>query len=192
MRTADHTVLIASLAVGAAIVAAMIASATAIVVQRRQLKHNRELQDLAELRSVLDEAVLAFEDAIYALTWEIVRFDGTTDETETDEETKRILKRERMDADRKAMDDSSAARDGMMRAGRRIAIRIPANQPLRGAYAIAIDIVIGTKAEVHAKQREMDAGESVSSNDFRDRAEELAIARNTVVKHAQELVGSKI
>jgi hypothetical protein len=51
MRGTDHTVLIACLAVGGAILAALIAAVSADIRQRRQLAHDRQLQDLAELRS---------------------------------------------------------------------------------------------------------------------------------------------
>jgi hypothetical protein len=57
-KAADHTVLIAVLAVSAAVVAAVIAAATATINQRRQLKHDRQMQDLTELRSVLDDAAI--------------------------------------------------------------------------------------------------------------------------------------
>jgi ABC-type spermidine/putrescine transport system permease subunit II len=64
-KAADHTVLIAVLAVSAAVVAAVIAAATATINQRRQLKHDRQMQDLTELRSVLDDAAIALEAAIF-------------------------------------------------------------------------------------------------------------------------------
>jgi ABC-type spermidine/putrescine transport system permease subunit II len=64
-KAADHTVLIAVLVVSAAVVAAVIAAATATINQRRQLKHDRQMQDLTELRSVLDDAAIALEAAIF-------------------------------------------------------------------------------------------------------------------------------
>jgi hypothetical protein len=192
MKTADHTVLIALVAAGTAILAAVIASATAIVLQRRQLEHARELQDLAELRAVLDEAVIALEVAINALTWVFVGVDHIASETTTDEEVKSILERGETVANREAMYDCAAARDRMMRAERRIAIRIAADQPLRAAYKIAIEIVIGSIRDIYARKGEQDAGEPVSSRDFADRAKELATARNTVIRDAVELAGSKV
>ena len=71
MPAADHTVLIAWLAVSGAILAALIAAVSADIRQRRQLRHDRQLQDLAELRSVLDEATVALEEAITALQYAV-------------------------------------------------------------------------------------------------------------------------
>jgi hypothetical protein len=61
----DHTIFIATLAAVTAIVAAFIAAGSADMRQRRQLKHDRRMTDLAELRSLLDEAIVAFQETIH-------------------------------------------------------------------------------------------------------------------------------
>jgi hypothetical protein len=196
--TADHTVLIALLATGAAILAALIAAVSADMRQRRQLKHSRELQDLTELRSVLDEAAVAFDEAFHHLTWAIVGFDrieGVDAEAKDDEvekEANRIYERMRQEQYNKDMQKCSDARDRMILAGRRIAIRLGGDEPLLGTYQGAIDLVIDCIRDIHAKKREQDAGARVSSQNFGDWVEKFRGPRKLFVTQAVARVGSHL
>ena len=199
----DHTVLIASLALIAAIVAALIAAASADIRQRRQLKHDRHMQDLAELRSVLDDATVAFENAIHALHNAFARFGAPSDaaaatgsatpkpsdeavaekqaakahDDEVQAEAQRIW--EGMDREQynKEMQECGEARDKMIVAGQRIAIRIGDTQELCITYKIAVGLVIDCIRDIGAKRQQALNGVQVSTEDFNELNGKLGAAR---------------
>lgn len=202
MRSADHTVLIAWLAVGGAILAALIAAGSADIRQRRQLRHDRQLQDLAELRSVLDEAAVAFEGAIHKLHGAFVEFDrpdDAGDDAEADddasaihERAERILEGLRQDQYNDAMRKCGEARDRMIVAGQRIAIRIGDDQVVNATYGVAISLVVDSIRLIGVQKRQRDAGAQVSSDDFKERNSELGVVRKLFVAQAGALVGSRV
>jgi hypothetical protein len=201
MHSADHTVLIALLAVGGAILAALIAAGSADIRQRRQLRHDRQLQDLAELRSVLDEATVAFEGAIHKLHGAFAEFEdsnrpdpvGDNDDTRAiQDEAERIFEAWRRDQYNDAMQKCGEARDRMIVAGQRIAIRIGDDPVVNATYRVAISLVIDTIRLVSEQKRQRDVGAQVSSDDFKDRNSELAAVRTLFVAQAVALVGSRL
>lgn len=191
--TADHTVLIGVLAAGTAILAAMIAATSADIRQRRQLKEDRQLQDLTELRSVLDDAAVALEQTIHHLQWVFVGFDRTAEQlAEGDEEVKKILERGFQEEFNKNMQACADGRDSMMIASRRLAIRVGEEQALHAAYQNAVNLVIDCIHDIHAGKREQDAGGQVSSEAFEGRNLELAGLRRLFVTQAVAHVGSRL
>jgi hypothetical protein len=208
----DHTVLIASLALIAAIVAALIAAVSADIRQRRQLKHDRHMQDLAELRSVLDDATVAFEEAIYALQYAFAGLgfataavpaesDSATDQPSDEatviakavnEKAQRIFERRRKKEYNNDMRACAIARDKMIVAGQRIAIRIGNRQALYLTQNIAIGLVIDTIRYIGAMKQREEAGVLVSGQDFEEHNGKLDAARKLFVEQAVACVGSQI
>jgi hypothetical protein len=213
MKAPDHTVLIASLALAAAIVAALIAAVSADMRQRRQLKHDRQMQDLAELRSVLDDATVALQEAIHTLQSVFASFGapqdaaalaGPSDDAPTEKhaakgygaevaaEAQRIW--ERMDKEQynREMQKCGNSRDNMITAGQRIAIRIGDAQPLTITYKSAIGLVIASIREIGTKRREVEKGGQVPPRDFEELNGKLYAARQLFVEQAVARVGSQL
>jgi hypothetical protein len=219
MREApDHTVLIASLALIAAIIAALIAAISADIRQRRQLKHDRHMQDLAELRSVLDDATVALQEAIHTLQNVFARFGAPQDaaasagsvtpkpgdgaptekqaakahDAEVAAEAQRIW--ERMDKEQynSDMQKCGDSRDDMITVGQRIAIRIGDAQPLSITYEGAVSLVIASIREIGAKKRQEENGAQVSAQGFEELNKKLGAARQLFVEQAVAQVGSQL
>jgi hypothetical protein len=209
MRGADHTVLIAWLAVGGAILAALIAAVSADIRQRRQLRHDRQLQDLTELRSVLDKATVAFEETITALQFAFsgliagAAADDDAGEVDADagkaddfakaaQEAQRILEgglRQQYNDD---MKKCAETRDRMIVAGQRMAIRIGDDQPVNATYQVAIRMVIDTIRHIGVQKDKRNAGTRLSSEDFKERNIQLGRVRTVFVIDAVALVGSRL
>jgi hypothetical protein len=188
MRTADHTVLIAFLATGAALLAAVIAAGTADIRQRRQLQHDRQLHDLAELRSVLDAATVALADAITA---QLLTFSGVGI-ADIDPEFRELLGvgplGQRLADDRQ----SAEARDKMILIGQRLAIRLGHDDPVVGAYDQAIRVVIQSITQTAEKRRAHKAGGQVSTKDFNESVRNLRQAQTEFVTLAVQRAGSRL
>jgi hypothetical protein len=189
----DHTVLIAILAVGGALIGALIAAGSADIRQRRQLNHDRGLKDLTELRSVLDEALIAFEEAINQVAWVIITLReppvGSGDD-KADSTVERMYR----EGFTESMKILAEDRDRVMVAGRRLAIRIGKSETFYETYASAIGEVIDSIGLMHDVNRRQRSAEAAS--DFEARSDELlkrlAKHRNTLVAEAATLVGSRL
>lgn len=210
MHGADHTVLIAFLAVGGAILAAIIAAVSADTRQRRQLSHDRQLQDLAELRSVMDEATVAFVEAIHALH---EAFSGVinlpdADERRADEEeseekadefdkavntrAQAILKGWSHQVYNDDMTKCAETRDRMIVIGQRMAIRLGDDRAINATYQTAIRLVIDTPRHIGVQRHRRKAGAQLTSKDFAERNDQLRAARTDFLAQAVEFVGSRL
>jgi hypothetical protein len=187
----DHTIFVGLLAAGTAIIAALIAAVSADMRQRRQLKHDRRLKDLTELRSVLDEATVAFEETINQVLW-LFAGSSTWVVEEKNEEVKAVLERMYRGGFNKDMKRLSDDRDRMILAGRRIAIRIGDDETLYKTYQSAIILVIEVIREVHAEHRRQQAGTSDSEFAPGELSNGLAALRKALVNEAVALVGSRL
>jgi hypothetical protein len=155
-----------------------------------QLDHDRELRDLSELRSVLDEATVALEETIHQLHAAFTTFDAT--DGDADPAVQAIVEEKRQQQYAEYMHQCSAARDRMIIAGQRIAIRMGVDEALDAAYHQAISLVIDTIRQIYAAKKRKDAGERVSSADFKARNSELGVVRNLVVERAVARVRSRL
>jgi hypothetical protein len=160
--------------------------------QRRELRHHRRLQDLAELRSVLDEAAVALEVAIHHLQWAWVAFGSDYVRREEDEDVKRRLVEMRDATYRMDMKACADARDTMMRTGRRLAIRLGPGEPLYLTYADAIGLVIEGIRDIGKARAVEDAGEVVSEDGFKELSNRLGAVRRLFVTQAVARVGSDL
>jgi len=189
---ADHTVLIAFLATGAAVLAAVIAAVSADTRQRRQLRHDRRLHDLTELRSVLDEATVALQAAIHELQWAWTGF-GSQEMREKQPRRVRAKLEQLRDEDyRTELRKCSEARDRMIFAGQRIAIRLGHDAALNSTYGSAIDVVIKAIRKIAEAKRIEGAGTQASPEDFQDLQGELIRLRQLFVMQAVARVGSQL
>jgi hypothetical protein len=115
---------------------------------------------------VLDEAGLALEVAIHGLQWAWLAFSSDHVRREEDEDVKRRLVEMRDASYITDMKTCADARDTMMRAGRRLAIRLGPGEPLYRTYADAIGLVIEGIRDIHKARAAEDAGEVVSEERF--------------------------
>jgi hypothetical protein len=142
------------LAATTALTGAVIAAFTAGRRQKRELKHDRDLKDLTELRDVLDEAAISLKETIHQChqlmghlsAWEL-RDDQNDPDAKADYER---LYREGFAVERARTGD---ARDRMIVAGQRIAIRLGRDKPIYDAYQIAIRLVIEVIRQVVVEDR---------------------------------------
>jgi hypothetical protein len=155
-----------------------------------QLDHDRELHDLSELRLVLDEAAIALEETIHQLHGAFTTFDAT--DTDGDSAVRAILEEKLQQQYTEHMHQCGAARDRMIIAGQRIAIRMGIDQALDAAYHQAITLVIDTIRQIYAAKKRKDAGEQVSSADFEARNSELGVVRSLFVERAVARVRSRL
>jgi AICAR transformylase/IMP cyclohydrolase PurH len=121
-----------------------------------------------------------------------VGFDRIALEADADESVTEILERGRAEQYNKDMKECADARDRMIVAGRRLAIRIGYDQGLYRAYHYAIDVVITCIKHIGSKKREQDAGTPVSSEAFLPWVDTLTDARRAVVTLAVARVGSQL
>jgi hypothetical protein len=181
----DHTIFIATLAAVTAIVAAFIAAGSADMRQRRQLKHDRRMTDLAELRSLLDEAILAFQETIHQAQDVFAQFTSIPGVTEEeDEETKATRERIDQEGFSKHIASLGDDRDRMLVAGARIAIRLGDDSPLYQTYQSAVTLVIKVIREAYAEARRRIAPQDLNDG--------LVALRKTFVSEAGALVGSRL
>lgn len=187
----DHTVLIAVLAVGGALLGALIAAVSADIRQRHQLKHDRALHDLAELRSVLDEATVALDEGVRQTQFVFASLEKMPRKKESPDVEERIARLEK-DSFLERMGKLAVARDRMIVDSQRMAIRIGNNRPaLCETYQDAISLVIESIREVYAEERRQEAGEPPEFvPDKLHRG--LIAARNTFATQAAALVGSQL
>jgi hypothetical protein len=157
----------------------------------KQLKNDRELQHLAELRSVLDEATVALEETIHELQNLFASFHGETPKA-GGEEAQGILDRLLEEQHKKDMQKSADARDRMMLAGQRLAIRIGDGDALSSTYKDAIKLAVASIRDVYAENRQQEAGVPVYTSEFEKRHDELAGVRRTFVEQAVARVGSQV
>ena len=190
---ADHTILIGALAAGTAIVAALIAAISADMRQRRQLKHDRQLKDLAEIRSVVDEAIIAFEKATNQVAWAIISLDIPAADSEDDEVNARVQRIHKRGFT-EAMETLAERRDEMMVAGRRLVIRIGRDEPLYRTYESAVSSVIDSIRLIYAEDRRLTDTGTASDPEFDtdELIDSLADLRTTLVTEAVALVGSRL
>lgn len=192
MGAADHTVFIAWLAFSAAVLAALIAAFLADWRQRRQLKHDRQLKDLAELRSVLDEATTAMEGAVTQLQDVFASFGLHQLWASEDEDVKKILDKERATQYNADMSRCADDRDGMILAAQRIAIRLGNDAPLYRAYQSAVAVVIEIIRQIGKWKRAEGTGEEVPTKEIEERNSELSGVRSNFVALAVARVGSQL
>jgi hypothetical protein len=187
----DHTVLIAVLAVGGALIGALIAAISADIRLRHQLKHDRALNDLAELRSVLDEATVALDEGVRQTQFVFAGLEKMPRKKESPDVEELIASLEK-DSFRERMAKLADARDRMIVDSQRMAIRIGnKHQALCETYHDAISMVIESIREVYAEERRQEAGEpSEFVPDELHR--KLIAARNTFSAQAVALVGSQL
>jgi hypothetical protein len=190
---ADHTILIGALAAGTAIVAALIAAVSADMRQRRQLKHDRQLKDLAEIRSVVDEAIIAFEKTTNQVAWAVISLDAPGADSEDDEVNARVQDIHKSEFT-EAMKTLAEHRDEMIVAGRRLVIRIGRDEPLYRTYASAISSVIDSIRLIYDEDRRLTGTGTASDPEFDtdELIDSLANHRTTLVTEAVALVGSRL
>jgi hypothetical protein len=186
----DHTVLIAVLAVGGALIGALIAAVSADTRQRRQLKHDRALEDLAELRSVLDEASVALDEGLSQTQNVFAGLEKMPRDKEAQDVEKRVARLEK-EGFRERMGKLAADRDRMIVLQQRMAIRIGSDQALCETYQDAISLVIESIREMYAEDRRQEAGEPSEFVPNKLNSELIA-ARNTFAAQAVALVGSRL
>jgi hypothetical protein len=189
---ADHTILIGALAAGTAIVAALIAAISADMRQRRQLKHDRQLKDLAEIRSVVDEAIIAFEKATNQVAWAIISLDVRA--ANSDDEVNARVQHRREREFTEAMTTLAERRDEMIVAGRRLVIRIGRDEPLYRTYASAVSSVIDSIRLIYAEDQRLTGTGTASDPEFDtdELIDNLADLRTTLVTETVALVGSRL
>lgn len=154
----DHTVFIAVLAVGGALIGALIAAVSADIRQRRQLKHDRALKDLAELRSVLDEASVALDEGLSQTQFVFAGLEKMPRDKAALDVEERVARLEK-ESFRERMGKLAACRDRMIVDSQRLAIRIGSDHALCDTYEDAIKMVIESIREVYAEDKRQEAGD---------------------------------
>ena len=203
----DHTVFVALLAAATALAGAAIAAITAGRRQRSQLQHDRDLKDLAELREVLDEATVALKEAIntcqdvFALldAWAEALADALADAQrpapwgveplEVEQHPDELVQEDFGEE----MQRLRVARDRMIVAGQRIAIRRGDDQRIYTTYQRAVTAVIDAIRQAHAEQRRLRWSHAEASTfDPMTLNSRLGEIERTFVRDALALVGSHL
>lgn len=199
----DHTVFVAVLAALTALAGASVAAISAgmrqrsqlrheEMRQRNQLEHDRDLKDLAELRSVLDDAAVAFKETIHQCHSLLSQLSAWVVDDQ-DADVHATLERIYREGFRKELDRVAAGRDRMIVAGQRIAIRLGPDEPLYRTYQAAVALVIDVLREVVAEDRRR--GQAIASastfapEELNSRLGEL---ERSYVDEALALVGSHL
>jgi hypothetical protein len=186
----DHTVLITVLAVGGALIGALIAAVSADIRQRRQLKHDRALKDLAELRSVLDEAGVALDEGLSQTQFVFAGLEKMPRDKAAPDVEERVAHLEK-ESFRERMGKLATCRDRMIVDSQRLAIRIGSDHALCDTYEDAIRMVIESIREVYAEDKRQEAGDP-SEFVYDKLHSELIAARDTFAARAVALVGSRL
>jgi hypothetical protein len=162
----------ALIAVIGSVIVALIAAVTANARQTSQLDHDRELQDLAELRSILDEGLSAFRDVRRLFGNRMI-------------ELPRIYREEQEEV-RKMTYSMGLARN-------RIIIRLGPEHPVTKAYGEAVDLCRPYSRFIRRLPSEIPAeDQSALQHELDELRRPLPRAAEAFVVSANALVGSRL